>query len=159
MTTAKEVITDALEDINEQAAESPIEATDGQAGLRYLNDMMFMWDAKGIALGYTVMDNLGETLTVAPGAIAGIKAHLSIFLSSKFRAEVSPGLAQRAKEGWAAILNLIVGSTERSYPDILPVGSGNSYPGVTSRQFYSQADPAISSENGGLIALEIDTED
>lgn len=156
MTTVKEVITDALEDITRLSAEEPIQAVDGQAALRYLNDMMTMWAARDIVLGYTVVSDMGDTVTVAPGAIAGIKAHLSIFLAPKFKLPVSQELFERAKQSWKAILNLVIKSPQRRYPSILPTGSGNYYPG-TYDTFYPEVDDAIYSETGGLIALEIDT--
>ena len=79
MATVKEYVTDALEDILEQSAEEPIQAADGQKGLRYLNDMMAMWDAKGINIGYTEVSDLGDEVTVPDGAKAGIKANLAVF--------------------------------------------------------------------------------
>ena len=138
MATAKEVITDALEDILEQSAEEPVASSDGEAARRYLNDMMFMWEAKGIRLGYTEVNSLGDTVKVPRGSLSGIKANLSVFLAPKFGAEVSASLLQRARAGWKTILSIAQQPIPKEYPDILPKGSGNSYPRANTSTFYTQ---------------------
>jgi len=156
MTTAKEVVTDALEDIFANAAEESIDASDGQAALRYLNDMMFMWDAKGISLGYTRITNLGKELTVPDGAIFGIKRLLSVSLAPKFGGEVSSIILQEAKEGWDAILDLTWEMSSMNYPSDLPVGSGWSN-GTFRAKYYPELDEAILTETSGFISVEDET--
>lgn len=155
MTTTKEVITDALEDILELSAEEPIQANDASAAMRYLNDMMTMWAAQGISLGYTKVSKLNDPITVPEGAIAGIKPNLSIFLAAKFDATVSPSLTLRAVTGLKAIRNLAFQAPVSHYPSILPRGSGNTCPGESA--FYPTPDANILTEVGGSIALEDET--
>jgi len=157
MATAKEVITDALEDIGVVSAEEPLESDDGQVTKRGLNDMMTMWAAQGINLGFTIVSDLGDDITVADGALAGVKANLAIFIAPKFKADVTPSLVLKAKNGMDAILNLVVTPIGMEYPDILPKGSGNTYPGVYSDTFYTERNAEIVTETGGAIALEEDT--
>ena len=76
MTKVNEIVVDALEDLVVQQDEAPIEAPEANAVIRYLNDMMTMWAALGVDLGYTEVSDLGDNVTVAPGAIFGIKANL-----------------------------------------------------------------------------------
>ena len=139
MATVKEVVTDALEEILEHQSEAPVEQADGLSVMRTLNDMLFMWDAKGVALGYTKVSNMGEELTVADGAIFGIKKLLAISIAPRFNAEISQALVSDAKDGWKAILSLTQQDMSMSYPTILPLGSGNFIYGTGSRvHFYPE---------------------
>lgn len=157
MATAKEVIYDALEEIRFKGAEDPIQKYEAESARRYLNDMMTMWAAKGINLGYTVISNIGETLTVPDGAIFGIKKLLAISISSKLKAEVSQLLYKQAEEGWKAILNLAFSISPLEYPETLPKGSGN-YCGIYDEKYYLPLDAAILGETNGFISVEDDTE-
>jgi hypothetical protein len=147
-----------MEELQKAAAEQPIEPVAAQAVWRFMNDMLAMWDAMGISLGYTEVNNMADLVTVPDGARMGIKAILAISLAGKFKAEVTPSVLQRAKDGWQAILNLTVHRSQRSYPAILPVGSGNSFPGYQRTQFYPNVEDAILTEQNANIGLEIDTE-
>jgi hypothetical protein len=155
--TVKEAVTDALEEINYLAAEEPIEPADGQTAIRYLNDMMSMWDALGVSLGYTRVSNMGDTLTIADGALYGVKKLLAISLAPKFRSTISADLREEAKRGWEAILELAISITPSPYPSILPMGSGN-YCGPYSGVYYPDYDEAIYTETAGFIATEEGTE-
>lgn len=154
-----EIVVDALESIVVQADEAPIEASEGRAAMRVLNDMMFAWDARGISLGYTEVSDLGDPVTVARGAIQGIKAWLAINLAHKYEVPVSADLVKVAKDGWEAILALAVDTAEMEYPDILPQGSGNTFPSFADNTFYADSQADILTETGGSIALEDDTEE
>jgi len=145
MATVKEVVTDALEEILVQAAEEPIAAADGETGIRYLNDMLTMWEILGVNLGFTEVENMGDQLTVDPGALFGIKKLLAISLAPKFNAEISPVLYQQAKIGWEAILDLTFEITAIQYPSTLPIGSGNSigHSSNISSSYYPELNEAI----------------
>lgn len=138
MTTVLEIVTDALEDLVEQAAESPIEAPDAAGAIRYLNDLMADLEANGIDLDYTVVSNLGETVTVVAGAMRGIKALLALDLCSKYDVPVSDALSRRAGSGYKTLVNLAVSVSESNFPDTLPVGSGNY--STTSETFFPEQD-------------------
>lgn len=145
MATVKEVVTDALEEILAQSSEEPISAADGETGIRYLNDMLTMWELLGVDLGYTVVENMGDYLTVDDGAIFGIKKLLAISLAPKFNAEVSPFLMRDAKLGWEAIEDLTFKINAVNYPSTLPIGSGNSLAGTNTRfsRYYPEVEKAI----------------
>lgn len=154
--TVKEVVTDALEDILEQSSEEPIEASDMRAGIRYLNDMMFMLDAKGVSLGFTRVSSGGDIVTVADGAIAGMKALLALALAPKFDSTPSQDLRVTARDGLMAMRELSGGIDPVAYPGTLPRGSGNTMYGSTHgwERFYQSVSDPIYSETGGYIALE-----
>jgi len=159
MAKANEFVVDALEDLVVQADEAPIEPPEGRAVLRMLNDMMAMWAALGVNLGYTQVDNLGQEVTIPDGAKIGVKAGLAIIIADKYDVAITPTLAKKAKDGWDAILNLVVEIGESQYPDTLPQGSGNNYPSFASNTFYPDSQGTILEETGGSIALEDDTEE
>lgn len=156
---AGDVITDALEEILVQADEAPIEASEGRAALRLLNDMMFSYDARGIKLGYTWLNSTGDVLTVPLGAIRWIKLQLAVELAPKYDAVVSVETLQKVRDAFRAVLNLVVEMGDSEYPYTLPQGSGNTYPAWTDDTFYPDQQATIITETGGSIALEEDTED
>lgn len=138
MANANEFVVDALEDIVVQADEAPIEQSEGRAALRVLNDMMAMWAARGVYLGYTNVDNLGDEVTVPDGAVMGVKAHLAIMLADKYEVPVPASLALKASQGWEAILNIAVSTDQSQYPSTLPQGSGNTSPTYANNTFYAE---------------------
>ena len=123
--------------------------------------MMAAWDARGITLGYTVVSDLGDPITVPDGALEGIIANLAIRLNPHFnpQAPISQDVRDQAKVGMDAILSLCVDTAEVSYPETLPQGSGNTYPGYANNTFYPDDQGNILTETGGAIALEEDTEE
>ena len=155
---ANDVVRDALEDIVVQADEAKIEQSEGNAAIRALNDLMTAWAAQGIELGYTIVSDLADVLTVPLGAIRGIKANLSLELAPKYGVPITAGLVRKAKEGYNACLNLSVSMAESAFPSTLPQGSGNDYPDYGDQVFYPDEQGTILTETGGSIALEEGTE-
>ena len=159
MAKVREVIIDALEDLVVQQDEAPIEASEAQAAIRFLNDMMTMLDAQGVTLGYTVVSSLSDTVTIPAGALMGVKANLAIALAPKYGRQITQELALRASEGMKAMLNLAdITSNSMEYPSTLPIGSGNQCQ-PTSTPYYPDLQNTILTETGGSIALETDTEE
>lgn len=159
MATVNEVVVDALEDLVVQADEAPIEQSEARAAIRALNDMMLDWDAQGIALGYTVVNDMGDLMTVADGAIRGIKANLAIELAPKYNVVPTPAMVKKATDGYTTCVDLAVETAESEYPANLPRGSGNDYPGYSDRTFYPDLQNTILTETGGSVALEDETEE
>lgn len=158
MANVEEVIKDALDEINARAAEEPLENTDAQRAIRELNDLMMLWDAEGITLGYTIVDDLGDPITVPGGAIMGIKANLAIALAPTFKAEIGEALKRKAARGYKAILNLAFTIGRVNYPSILPIGSGNQIH-HREEKYFPEQESSILTETGGSIALEDETGD
>jgi len=154
-----EVVTDALETLIVQAEEAKIEQSEAAAAIRILNDMMFMWESLGIDLGYTEVADMGDVLTVPNGAIMGIKANLAIHLAPKYDVEPTALMIKSANDGYQAIVDITTNMTESAYPENLPQGSGNTYPGYADNTFYPGEQGTILTETGGSIALEEDTEE
>lgn len=159
MVKVREVVNDALEEIIVQPEEAMIEQAEGNAAIRALNDMMLDWDQNGITLGFTEVDDMSDEITVAPGAIRGIKSNLAIELAGRYDVQISPGLALRAKQGKMTCVDIAVDQAAMVFPETLPRGSGNDYPGWSDSTFYPDQSDTVLTESGGSIALEEDTEE
>jgi hypothetical protein len=155
--TASSVITDALQEILVQASEQPIESSEMKTGIRYLNRMMASLDANGISLGYTVVSNPSDTITVPDGAIEGIVYNLAIRLAQQFDEPISPTLAASARTGLSAMRKITVVPLPTAYPGTLPVGSGNEGDGTHVDHFYPTTPDSVLTEDNGNILLESDT--
>jgi len=156
---AHEVIIDALENLVVQAEEAPVPQSEAKAAIRALNDMMFAWDTQGITLGYTVVSNTGDPITVAPGAIEGIKYNLALRLAPKYDVVPSPALVTMAKLGYSTCVDIAVEIADVELPDTLPQGSGNDYPDYGDSTFFPDQTDTILTESGGSVGLEDDTEE
>lgn len=154
-----EVVIDALETLIVQAEEAPIEQSEAAAAIRILNDMMLMWEAVGIYLGYTVVNDMADYITVPDGAIMGIKANLAIQLAPKYNVTPDALMIKNAADGYSAIIDISTELASSEYPSTLPQGSGNTYPGYLDNTFYPDQQETILTETGGSVALEDDTEE
>jgi hypothetical protein len=161
--TASAIITDALSEILVQADEQPVQAVEMQAGIRYMNRMLAEWDANGIALGYTIITNPADPVTVPAGAVEGIVMNLAVRLASRFDEPITPTLAASAKAGMDAVRKLGITIVGSSYGCNLPVGSGNEGDTFNNTHFYPcDEDSNLLTENdqftvlgeGGNVLLE-----
>tara|TARA_R110002153_G_C13303360_1_gene495848 strand:+ start:174 stop:1004 length:831 start_codon:yes stop_codon:yes gene_type:complete len=125
METAADVIKSALQELLVQASESPLEPSEYQDGIKYLNRMMAGYSVKGINLGYTKVTNIADPITVDDGALEGIVFNLALKLAPQYGAQVPQMLYENAKDGRKAMLRLSVNVKPSQYPDTLPMGSGN----------------------------------
>ncbi len=157
--TAASLITDALGEILVAASEQPIEASEFSLAIRYLNRMMAQFDANGISLGYTVVSNPSDLMTVPDGALAGMMFNLALRLATPFDEPVSPDLRENAKDGLQAMRKLAVTIKPARFPCTLPIGSGNEEQsdGLTTDHFFPCPDDSVLTESGGNISLESET--
>lgn len=160
--TAQSVITSALQEIGVQAVEAPIEASEAQDAITYLNRMMAGFAVKGITLGYTVITNLGDTITVSDGALEGVVKNLALALQPQFG---SPGdpinqlLVIQAREGIDTLRAIAISVTPTLFPGSLPIGSGNEGEDIqTADHFFRDPDTGVLTEQGGFISVESDTD-
>lgn len=157
MDTAGTLITDALQDIVVQASEADLEPSETQAAIRYMNRFMAKLSAGGVNLGYTVIENLADEITIPDGALDGLRAHLAIRLAPMFDAIVSPDLYQAARDGERVMYSLGVTLQEMAYPDRLPVGSGNEWSGYNRQRFYPDRQNELRTEDNQTILAEDET--
>lgn len=156
--TAADIIQDALQDIVVQGSEAPLEASETQAAIRYMNRYMARLSAGGVNLGYTKVSNLGDPITIPDGALDGLRANLSPLLAPMFDVRVSPELMKAARDGERVMYSLGVQLRELAYPSRLPIGSGNENFGFSENQhFYPDRQNEIRTEDGQNIIAESDT--
>lgn len=148
MSKAGELISDALEEILVNQDESPEEPSDVQSAIRAMNRMIAAWN---YPLGYTVVDNVDDEVTVIAAAEEAIVKNLAIRLAPQFDAIVTLDLKNAAKGALASLRRIVIVVGEASYPSRLPVGSGNQH---HNRTFYPPSDAELVQEEGGSIILE-----
>ena len=99
MATVAQVAKAALQRILVQASEAPLEADEYQDFIFAMNNYMAMLDASGISLGYTVVSDLADEVTIPAGALRGLIANMAIEVSPDYGGVVSDGLIKAAREG------------------------------------------------------------
>ena len=72
MTTAAQIVRSALQEISVQADEADIQPSEAQDAIFAMNNFMLDLDANGVSLGYTVVSDLGDDITIPAGAIQGL---------------------------------------------------------------------------------------
>jgi len=159
--TAGRVIERALKRILVGAADASPEADEYADALDDLNDMMAALESRGIRLGYTVVDNVSDTVTVPTGAVHGIIANLAVMVAPDYHAAVSPSLAQQAKEGMDVLRELGSAKIRTQYPSTLPRGAGNwdTYQYSGDALFYGNAVFGILSMSGNTLATDVTAAD
>ena len=159
MHTAGEVIVDALQNLIVQASESDINADEAQTAIRFMNDYMASIAAyPGINLGYTVVNNLGDAVTIPEGAIRGLKANLAVALAPQYSVPLTQELLIASKAGQKAMLAISFKIRKTQYGSTLPRGSGNNNRGnCRSDRFYPGTADNIDTENNRNIDLETNT--
>lgn len=157
METAQEVINDALQELIVQAIEQPIEAVDFQIARRYMNRFMDEIAADGVTLGYTEVNNPADLITIANGAINGLVYNLALQLATTYDVAVSPELAVKAANSLRIMTKIATQIGPSSYPDTLPIGSGNENSYVDTYHFYPEDPQTVNTESDGVIGLEQST--
>lgn len=157
MTTATQVIHDAFQEILVQADEQEYQPAEYQAGLRALNDMLQEWDVSGLSLGFTLITNITQAVTVPASLIGAVKTNLAMRLAPQFDSDITPGLALSAKNGMRAVRIYAVSTNPTSLPSIMPVGSGNEDEYYSTRRFFPAPEEGVLGEGDGNIELESGT--
>lgn len=153
---AGDIIRDAYFELLEASDEAPIEASEMQTGIRYLNRLMSRLAAQGYNLGYTNVSTPADDVTVPLGAIDGVVSNLAVSLAAQFpEGGISESLRTKAVIGLKAIRKLSVEVISSNYPDTLPIGSGNQCGGSwNGDRFYGTPEDPIITEPGDYIAAE-----
>lgn len=159
MATASDVVTAILRAILVTDAESPIEASEAQDTIFAMNNFMLAQDALGITLGYTVVTDLGDEITVPPGAIQGIVFNLAEIMAAQFDVPVPVSVSNGAITGLRAMRRLSLVKQKTRFPCTLPIGSGNEGSNFgTIDRFYPCPDDEILAETSGAILQESGTD-
>lgn len=159
--TAGRVIERALKRILVGGADASPEADETADALSDLNDFMLALEANGVRLGYTVVDNVSDIVTVPQGAVNGIIANLAVTVAPDYSAAISPALAEQAREGMRTLRRLGRNKVSTPYPTTLPQGSGNEgyNPSGWNDHFYLSGVSGVLSLAGNTLTTDIVTAD
>lgn len=157
-TTAAQVTKAILQKILTHGAESELEPVEFQDAVFAMNNYMFAQAAIGVNLGYTEVANLGDTITVAPGAIMGMINNIAIDIASDYGYSVSRETILNAGIGMDAMRKLSRNITPTAHPATLPIGAANEFDHVfNDRHFFPETDENILTETNNNIGLESGT--
>lgn len=157
MATAADVINSALGKISVRASEQPIEASELADSMDELNDMMSEWAGSGLPTGFTRVSKANDPITVQDSFLAAIKNNLAIRIATLFQdAPITQALAASADSSFQALMLQIVTVDAPSFPNTLPLGSGNTCgdDGIGGRFFPGVQDGELILEQDGSILLE-----
>ena len=98
--------------------------------LRTLDAMLANWDARGIKLGYPLVDNpnysnVTTDTGVPDSANEAIVTNLAVKIGPRFGKTIPQELKQSAKTSYDNLLILISSPKPMNLPTILPIGQGN----------------------------------
>jgi hypothetical protein len=122
MTTASEVIAAALGQTLTRAGDIPLESNETEQGLFQLNTMMASWS---LALGYTIVSSMSDTITTPDYAIDAIVQNLAVRLAPSFGGLVDADLRENARQTKKDMLRQAVRIGPAKMPSTLPRGTGN----------------------------------
>ncbi len=125
MTTIREVVEDAFEELGVKTAEVPLTNDELQSGIRRCNDMLTEWDDIGIIVGYTPVLNGDDEINVERNAVGAVKYNLAIRLAPSFQKVVGNALAAIASGTLDVLMASNANISDIAFPDTLPFGSGN----------------------------------
>ena len=158
MATVAQVAKSSLQRILVQASEAPLEPDEYQDFIFSMNNYMAELDAQGIQLGYTVVTDLGDEVTIPTGALRGLIANMAVEVAPDYNGIVSAGLAKAARDGFNTMRMLGQSMGKSRFPCTLPIGSGNEDNDFgMNGHFYPDQEAAILAETTGAIALETNT--
>jgi hypothetical protein len=136
MSTAEDVVSDILQEITVQSPEQALLAVDFQTVVRYMNRFMSSLDAMGTKLGYTIVSNPSDLITIPIGAEEGLIFNMAMRIATTYDITVSPDLAMKARDS-LNVMNVIGNPPPMSkYPSNMPIGSGNYQNTFNNFNFY-----------------------
>ncbi len=103
MTKVADILRDALGHLREIDANEAVEAEDARDGIRALNLMMRRWEANGLALGWTDVASVTDTLPVPPEAEEAIGYNLALRLRARYGGTLDQDVVQLANDGLAML--------------------------------------------------------
>lgn len=154
MATAAQVVRAILQKILVQEAEADLEPDEAADTVFAMNNYMTELDANGVQLGYTVITNLSQPITIPDGAINGLINNVAILVAPDFDGTITQAIISQARKGLKVMTNLGLNLQPAEFPDTLPIGSGNEFDDFNFEHFYPSPDETILTETNNNILLE-----
>jgi hypothetical protein len=149
---ASEWIRDALQELGQLAAEQPVTPDQFQTGIRYANRLMASHENLG--LGYTIIDNANDTVTIPAYAEEWAVYGLAVRMSTQFGPNESiMELKDKERTAYRQLLKQQPADIAMDYPSILPIGSGNPN-WDCDRHFYPGPENNLTTEQGDYLIAE-----
>ena len=149
-----------LQEILVQATEADLEPSEVDDTIFFMNNYMTELDANGAKLGYTIVSNVADEITVAAGAINGIIKNVAVMIAPQFDSSVvTNDLIRQARDSLSTLYRLGVSLEPMVFPSTLPIGSGNEHDDFNDQHFYPGPDEStILTEQQNNILIESGTE-
>ena len=161
MATIGDIINDAFDDLEVKSAEVDLTDAELAIGIRRLNRMMVSLASVGIDVGYTKAITIDDEFTAPDWFEDMAITSLAIRLASGFGIMVSQSLAINAKIAAQTALIRLSGMDAPSFPNTLPLGSGN-YQGDNTKFFVGDADTLLRTATNVVLSddegIQLDTE-
>lgn len=124
MSTAGEIVRDALMHLGVMDAHEAVEAQDMSDGIRVMNMMLRRWEANGLALGWNDVSSPDDLMPSPPEADEAIGYSLAVKLRARYGVAPSPDVFQFANDGYAVLLRDRFIASPIRFKDHLPYGGG-----------------------------------
>ena len=108
MEKASTVIQDILLELLATASEQEVQAIDSNTVIRYMNRFMASQDAKGIELGYTIVNNPSDNITIPLGAVEFLVFGVAIRLANQYSINLNPSIYESFRDAKKAALHIAV---------------------------------------------------
>lgn len=125
MTTARQIVEGAAEELGVKTAEVTLEPDDAQVIFNRMNDLLVELADTGITPAFTVVADLDDEVNIDRNADGAIKFALAIRCATAFKKVVTRDLRDNAKTSMEALERSVVHIGEVAFPDTLPKGAGN----------------------------------
>ena len=125
MTTARQVVNRAAEEIGVKTAEAELEPADAQVIFDRMNDILIEWADTGLTPAFVEVFSLDDEIGVDRHAIGAASYALAMRIAPSFQRLVTPDLRDSANTTLQALERSVVHIGDIALPDTLPVGSGN----------------------------------
>jgi citrate lyase gamma subunit len=128
MTQVAQIVQDTLLELRVIGSNEAPDDDDARDCVRSLNTMMREWEVDGIALGWSDVMDVTDTLHVPPEAEGALTFNLAVRMAAQFGKELRQDTVAKADAGKTRLMNQIALNecVPVSYPD-LPIGNNQPY--------------------------------
>lgn len=153
MQSALTIINKAFSFIGVKAAEVDLSNFEIDDAIDSLNDMMYVWDGRGIALGFTEIGASSDLVTVPDWSRAAIKTSLAGVLAAQYDRTLTPAMIATVGTYMQNLLERTQDVGTVAFTSTLPIGSGNDPFDNTyvPRYFGNDSENAILTGNGEAL--------